>query len=94
MKQVDEFAEFLKSARLKAQLTQSQVAEALGYSTAQFISNWERGISCPPLKNLRSLASMYKVRPDDLFESILKVSIQTAEQSMRREYKSLRSRAR
>ncbi len=94
MKQIKDFAEFLRNARIEAQLTQAEVSDKLGYSTAQFISNWERGISCPPLKNLRALAGLYRIRPDDLFESILKVSIQTTEENMRREYRNVRSRAR
>ena len=94
MKEINDFAEFLKNARLEAKLTQSQVAESLGYSTAQFISNWERGISSPPLKNLKALSTLYKCRPDDLFEMILKISMLSAEQGMRWEYKNAKGKAR
>lgn len=51
----------LKEMREKAGLTQMQVAEALGYSSAQFISNWEAGKARPPLKTLPRLAKMYGV---------------------------------
>lgn len=37
-------------------LTQDEFAKALGYSTAQFVSNWERGISEIPVKKFRDVA--------------------------------------
>ena len=47
---------FLKEKRTKAGLTQQEVALGLSYDTAQFVSNWERGISLPPLVALPKLA--------------------------------------
>lgn len=47
---------FIKGHRADAGVTQEQLADALGYSTAQFVSNWERGVSMPPLKSLPLLA--------------------------------------
>ncbi len=93
MKEVRQFADFLKESREKSGLTQGQVAKALGYSTAQFVSNWERGLSYPPIKALRTLAKMYKVDMDALFNAILAISVYMTEQSLRREYKTLRKRA-
>ena len=52
---------FLRARRDKAGLTQSQVATALGYETPQFVSNWERGVSLPPLGTLPQLARLLKV---------------------------------
>jgi transcriptional regulator with XRE-family HTH domain len=51
--------EYLKELRQKAGMTQREVSLALGYSSAQFISNFERGISLPPLKKLKTLHEMY-----------------------------------
>lgn len=87
MKDVKEFSKFLREAREKSGLTQSQVAEKLGYSTAQFVSNWERGQSYPPMKTLPTLAQLYKVNTDQLFDVILAISVHTTEQSLRRQYK-------
>jgi transcriptional regulator with XRE-family HTH domain len=53
--------DFLKSARIRAKLSQRDVSNKLGYTTAQFVSNWERGISTPPVKDLKTLCKMYKV---------------------------------
>lgn len=93
MKDVKQFADFLKNAREKSNLTQADVARELGYSTAQFVSNWERGLSYPPLKALKTLSKLYKVNMDELFNAILAISMHMTETSLRREYKSLKKRA-
>jgi transcriptional regulator with XRE-family HTH domain len=51
---------FLKDKRVKANLTQWDVASHLKYSTAQFISNWERGVSLPPHDALPRLATLFR----------------------------------
>lgn len=63
--------EYLQNMRLKANLTQREVSLALGYSSAQFISNFERGIAVPPLKKLKILVKMYNMPPDAVMEMIL-----------------------
>lgn len=65
------------------------VADRLGYSSAQFISNWERGLSSPPMKTLNVLAQMYKVGTEEIFQAILAITLSTAEESLRRQYKGL-----
>jgi len=54
-----ELGSTLCSARLAANLTQKTVSDKLGYSSAQFISNFERGIAAPPAAKLKTLAKMY-----------------------------------
>lgn len=61
---------FIKQQRSKAGVTQEQLADALGYSTAQFVSNWERGISMPPLKCLPKLAQTIGVSPKGMIDLI------------------------
>lgn len=51
----------LKDARQKAGFTQRDISDRLGYSSAQFISNIERGISVVPLDLLPRLIKIYKV---------------------------------
>lgn len=46
------FGAYLAAARRKRGLTQKELSDHLGYSSAQFISNFERGIATPPLKKL------------------------------------------
>lgn len=60
----------LKTLRLKAKLTQSDIATACKFTTPQFISNWERGISRPPLERIQDLADVYKVGPRTLIDML------------------------
>lgn len=62
--------EFLKDMRQKSGLTQQELASKLSYSTAQFISNWERGISLPPLEVLPRLAMYCKIPPRTLVDIV------------------------
>jgi transcriptional regulator with XRE-family HTH domain len=77
---------FLRKLRDQAGLTQSDVAKKLGYSSAQFISNWERGDSYPPVKAIRTIAKLYKTDIDRLFELVLEISLDITEEGMRREF--------
>ncbi|RZA08241.1 MAG: helix-turn-helix domain-containing protein [Proteobacteria bacterium] len=63
--------DYLQKMRLEANLTQREVSQALGYSSAQFISNFERGIAVPPLKKLKILVKMYGMAVDTVMEMIL-----------------------
>jgi transcriptional regulator with XRE-family HTH domain len=59
---------FLKSRRQRAGLTQQDVAQHLEYTSPQFISNWERGVSLPPLDVLPRLAVLYRVSARDMID--------------------------
>jgi transcriptional regulator with XRE-family HTH domain len=52
-------------------LTQREVSLKLGYSSAQFVSNFERGIALPPLKKLRVLIKLYDMNVHEVMEMIL-----------------------
>lgn len=60
----------LKDMREKSGLTQRDIAMKLKYTTPQFISNWERGISHPPIQDIKTIAKAYKVDADYLFTII------------------------
>lgn len=62
--------ELLKNMRQKSGLTQLALARKLTYSTAQFVSNWERGISLPPLDVLPKLCALCKISPKTLVQAI------------------------
>ncbi|HEX4924393.1 MAG TPA: helix-turn-helix transcriptional regulator [Bdellovibrionales bacterium] len=64
------FGSFLKKARESRKYSQGDVAKVLGYTSAQFISNLERGISPPPLKVLKVLVKLYAVKPDEVMRVI------------------------
>jgi transcriptional regulator with XRE-family HTH domain len=61
---------FLREKRVKAGLTQWDVAHHLQYSTAQFISNWERGVSLPPLEALPKLAALFEVPGREIIDAM------------------------
>lgn len=50
-----EFSKLIKEYRVKSGLTQQQLSQKLGYSTPQFVSILERGLSKVPLNTLGQL---------------------------------------
>lgn len=50
----------IRERRLKKNIKQTDIAKELGY-TSQFVANWERGISNPPLKKLKAIAEILGV---------------------------------
>ncbi|NJL25860.1 MAG: helix-turn-helix domain-containing protein [Calothrix sp. SM1_5_4] len=63
--------QYLKEVRENSELTQADVSQKLGYTSPQFISNIERGISVVPLKTLARMVSLYKVNPETVVKIIL-----------------------
>jgi len=66
-----EFGAYLKNKRTKAQLSQTEVSEALGYTSPQFVSNFERGLCSPPLPKLKVLMGLYKIPLKEMTERLL-----------------------
>lgn len=62
---------YLSSMRAQAGLTQREVADALGYSSGQYVSNFERGIAVPPLNKLNLMVKMYGLSVEHLCELIV-----------------------
>lgn len=92
MKQKNILAEFLKQKRVAANISQRDVADKLGYSTPQFISNWERGVSHPPITVLKKLADLYKVSAEEVFEVTLNATIHEVTADMRRKFANSKAR--
>lgn len=57
--------EVLKAHRMRCQMTQEFVAEALGVSR-QAVSKWETGTADPSTSNLLALAKLFGVSAEDL----------------------------
>jgi len=85
-------ASFLKNARTSAGLSQKEVAVVLGYKSSQFVSNWERGLSSPPIGTLRHLCRLYKTDEREVFQIIREIAIQKLESDLEREFYSERPR--
>jgi transcriptional regulator with XRE-family HTH domain len=81
-------AEFLKSRRSQVGLSQKDVAKSLGYSTSQFVSNWERGISQPPVSVLRRLADLYKIDAEEMFKVLLETTVSQVEVDLKKKFYS------
>jgi transcriptional regulator with XRE-family HTH domain len=64
-------SDYLKRKRLDSGLSQLDVAKTLGYSSPQFVSNWERGLVSPPLETIAVLVDLYKIAPSEVIEQIL-----------------------
>jgi transcriptional regulator with XRE-family HTH domain len=80
----------LKKARAKAGLSQREVSNALGYSTAQFISNWERGVSTPPVSGIHRIARVYGIAAQELFEHLLAQVLEDTRSQMTLEFREAR----
>jgi transcriptional regulator with XRE-family HTH domain len=82
----NKLAQFLKEKRTQSSLSQKEVATKLGYSTSQFISNWERGISQPPINTLRTLANMYNVAAEQMFNVLLEETMIQVEADLKKKF--------
>lgn len=84
-------ASFLKDKRIEANLSQKDVADFLKYESAQFISNWERGLSSPPITILKKLADFYGISPEKLFEVVLEEEIRQTTINLQRKFKQAKA---
>lgn len=72
--------EYLQDKRVKAGLSQGDVATKLGYSSPQFISNFERGLCAPPLNKLKAIVQLYDLNGDE----VLKLMVREHERHLRK----------
>lgn len=86
MKEKKILADFLRQKRIESGHSQMDVAKKLGYTSPQFVSNWERGLSSPPIHTLRKLTEFYKIPPDILFDVTLKTMISQATVDLRKKF--------
>lgn len=70
-KMFENIGQFLREKREARGLSQTEVADALSVKP-QFISNWERGMSSPPLRLLRIVMKMYGIPDQELVDFMLK----------------------
>jgi len=68
---MDELATFLRTARENAELTQWDLAKPLGYSTPQFVSNWERGVAPFPVEKSKDFIKLTKCSPSALRKAVV-----------------------
>lgn len=63
---------YLRQKRIKKKLSQVEVAKQLGYSS-QFVANWERGISSPPLDVLKDIIDIYGINTKEFFATMTEI---------------------
>ncbi len=86
MKESKLLAGFLREKRIASGHSQMDVAKKLSYTSAQFVSNWERGLSSPPIQTLRKLSELYQIPPDTLFAITLETMISQVTVDLRRKF--------
>ncbi len=79
-------ADLLKRARENSGLSQADVARELGYSSPQFVSNWERGLSSPPVPKLKKLCRLYHVSMDEAYKAMLTATLQEVEHKLHTQF--------
>jgi len=77
---------YLKKKRSTAGFSQRDVANKLGYTSSQFVSNWERGLAAPPIPTLKKLGSMYRISEKELYEVVLKSTIQSVTEQLQKKF--------
>lgn len=55
-----EMGKYLAELRKRRGLTQRDVSAAMGYSTAQYISNFERGRTLPPMRRIGEIVRLLR----------------------------------
>lgn len=81
--------DFLKSSRVKAGLSQADVAKKIRLSTPQCISNWETGRTSPPMKHIYDICKLYKVDENKLFDLLVDYSVHQTKIKMNEEFENL-----
>jgi transcriptional regulator with XRE-family HTH domain len=64
---------YFRDARISSGMTQQNIADHLGYTSKQLISNWERGLCSPPMHQVNSLIKLFKLD----FNEVLELFMQT-----------------
>lgn len=76
--------QFLAKRRTELNITQSDLSRSLGYSSPQFVSNWERGLCSPPLQIMSQLCDSLKISKKEVTELLLKQYRSEVEASLKR----------
>lgn len=71
MKSRKHIAALLKMARIRRGYSQALVADALGFTCSQIISNWEREESSPADEHLHILCDLFTLPPKAMRAAML-----------------------
>lgn len=77
-----DLALYLKKKRVAAGLSQAEVSEKLGYSSPQFVSNWERGLAKPPLFAMSKLMKLYSANAEEVLDQYISATEQKLKKAL------------
>nr|BFD64965.1 hypothetical protein BdHM001_36460 [Bdellovibrio sp. HM001] len=77
-------ARYLKDKRVEKGISQRNLAAKLNYATPQFISNWERGVSKPPVETLKRLSSLIGANLKEMEDIYLEQTLHEVAEDFRR----------
>ncbi len=69
----NKFSEYMAKKRVKSGKTQGDISRRLGYGSAQFLSNFERGLCVFPLAKLKILCAEIGVSREKAAEMLIKI---------------------
>lgn len=73
---------YLKQTRKKAGLTQTDVAKEFGYTSPQFISNYERGLCAPSVETLGFLCELIGADKEFVIKELLRIEEKRLRENM------------
>ena len=86
----ESLGDFIRKMRLEKEYSQAELAANLGYTSPQFISDWERGISSPPVKKLHELSALLEVKVDVLFDLLVTLATEQLVENLSKEFKQIK----
>jgi transcriptional regulator with XRE-family HTH domain len=77
---------YLKQKRQASGLTQREVAQVLGYSSPQFVCNWERGLAKPPVNAIKKICKLYKLELPKVYDMVLQDALEQKTKELHRQF--------
>lgn len=93
IKEIMTIKEKIKQARKEKGLSQKKLAKVLGYSSGQFVSNWERGLSAPPVDRLAKMALIFNFDEEELLAQFLEELVESKKKAFKKAMDFHKSRA-
>lgn len=64
----EKIGHYFRDVRRDSGLTQAQLADLVGLSTSQLVSNWERGLCAPPMKIVSKLVTALNLDVEEVLD--------------------------
>lgn len=76
-------ARVLRRARIKVGMSQAEISRRIGYTSGQFVSNLERGISSLPMSRMTALCDLLRIKPQVLLGAMTRDMVKKAKLKMK-----------